>query len=58
MGKAMYRRLITEAPGERGSRRMKFRVISQEWHEFLKFPSTGSKGRLVRSFYNEAMQQM
>ncbi|KFZ22817.1 hypothetical protein V502_02704, partial [Pseudogymnoascus sp. VKM F-4520 (FW-2644)] len=61
MGEAMYGRLMTEAPGERGSRRMKFRVISQEWHQFLKFPSTGSKVSKVspaRSFYDEAMQQM
>lgn len=60
----MYGRLITEAPGERGSRRMKFRVISQEWHQFLKFPSTGGKvGKLggvrpTRSLYDEAMQQI
>ncbi|KFZ24703.1 hypothetical protein V502_00818, partial [Pseudogymnoascus sp. VKM F-4520 (FW-2644)] len=58
MGEAMYGRLMTEAPGERGSRRVKFRAISQEWHKFVKFPSTGSKVRLVRSFYDEAMQQM
>ncbi|KFZ23099.1 hypothetical protein V502_02421, partial [Pseudogymnoascus sp. VKM F-4520 (FW-2644)] len=61
MGEAMYGRLMTEAPGERGSRRMKFRVISQEWHQFLKFPSAGSKVskvRPARTFYDEAMQQM
>ncbi|KFZ24113.1 hypothetical protein V502_01408, partial [Pseudogymnoascus sp. VKM F-4520 (FW-2644)] len=64
MGEAMYGRLITEAPGERGSQRMKFQVISQEWHQFLKFPLTGSKVgklgrvRLTQSLYNEAMQQM
>lgn len=63
MGEAMYGRLMTEAPGERGSRRVKFRVISQEWHQFVKFPSTGSsskvsKVRPAQSFYDEAMQQM
>jgi primosomal protein N' len=61
MGEAMYGRLMTEAPGERGSRRVKFRVISQEWHQFLKFPSAGSKVSKVRpawTFYDEAMQQM
>jgi hypothetical protein len=58
MGEAMYGRLMTEAPGERGSRRMKFRAISQEWHRFLKFPSTGSKGKQPKSFYDEDMQQM
>jgi hypothetical protein len=37
---------------------MKFRVISQEWHRFLKFPSMGKKVRAGVSFYDEAMQQM
>lgn len=35
IGEAMYGRLR--------SRRIKFRVISQEWHQFLKFPSTVAK---------------
>jgi hypothetical protein len=58
MGESMYGRLMTEAPGERGSRRMKFRVISQEWHRFLKLPSTGSQVKVSRSFYDEGMYQM
>jgi hypothetical protein len=32
MGEDMYGRLLTEAPGERGSERAKNRYISREWH--------------------------
>jgi superfamily II DNA or RNA helicase len=55
MGEDMYGRLVTEAPGERGSERAKNRYISQEWHQFLHFPSVSQGLRKPpASFYDEA----
>jgi hypothetical protein len=59
MGEDMYGRLLTEAPGERGSERAKNRYISQQWHQFLQFPSVGPGSRKAPpSFYNEATRAM
>jgi superfamily II DNA helicase RecQ len=59
MGEDMYGRLLTEVPGERGSSRAKNRYISQEWHQFLKFPSA-AQGLVQppKSFHDEASRMM
>jgi hypothetical protein len=56
IGEDMYGRLLTEAPGERGA---KNRYISQEWHQFLQFPSV-SQGpkKPPPSLYDEASRTM
>ena len=55
IGEDMYGRLMTEAPGERGSSRAKNRYVSQEWHQFLKFPSVShGMTKAPASFYDEA----
>jgi hypothetical protein len=45
----MYKRLITKAARERRSSRAKNWFISQDWHQFLKFPSAvqGSTKALI-----------
>ena len=59
IGEDMYGRLITEAPGERGSSRAKNRYVSQEWHQFLKFPSVShGMTKAPASFYDEASRVM
>ena len=51
----MYRRLMTEAAGERGSSRAKNRFISQDWHRFLKFPfAVQGNTKAPISFYDDA----
>lgn len=60
----IYGRLFVEPPGERSSRREKFRIASEEWHRFLGFPSAMSGygisiGRKrPRSFYHEGTRQL
>lgn len=55
MGEDMYGRLMTEAANERSSDRAKHRFICQDWHRYLKFPSTifGS-AKMPVAFYDDA----